>query len=132
MVKQYGCHKDVRIMSARVVHNRFDDDIVGCKITVPEADVESVTSRAFWPAEVECRLWTVRGDRRPLDSSEKKNRRGNISSSIQDSGVYRPYRNSEYDCQTCEYSQRSRYEDDPVDYWDYDNAYGGSYAKLRP
>ena len=39
MVKLHARYNGVRVMSARVIHNCFDDDIVGCKISVPDDEV---------------------------------------------------------------------------------------------
>ena len=61
IVKAHATTKCVRILSSRIIHNRFDDGIVGCKITIPESDVEFACSKSFWPENVECRRWNVKG-----------------------------------------------------------------------
>ena len=44
-------------MAARVIHNRVCQDIVGCKMTVPDAQVNKVLEPTFWPEHMECRRW---------------------------------------------------------------------------
>ena len=57
-VRSYAKQKDnIRIMAARVIHNKVCQDIVGCKMTVPEAQVNKVLEPTFWPKHMECRRW---------------------------------------------------------------------------
>ena len=51
----YGLDTCIRIMSAKIIQNRFDDNIVGCKIKVLELEEDNVSDNSFWPDEVECR-----------------------------------------------------------------------------
>ena len=62
-------------MLARVIHNRFDDDIVECKITVPDDEVRIVVSSSFWPDPVKCREWNN------SDSKNKYNGNNNVHES---------------------------------------------------
>ncbi len=47
----------VRVISVQVVHNRFCEDTVGCKMTVPWSAQEILMQESFWPEDVECREW---------------------------------------------------------------------------
>lgn len=70
--------KGVRVMNARIITNRFCEDTVGCKITVPIRQVDDVIGTRAWPDEVNCRRWTAsRGqpgdDRRRNDVNRRDN-----------------------------------------------------------
>ncbi len=59
-VKDYGTSVGIRIMYAHIVRNRFCEDVVGCKILVPDTKVEQATSWGTWPDDIECRKWEKR------------------------------------------------------------------------
>lgn len=50
----------VRLISIYVVHNRFCEDTVGCKLTVPARFKDTLLDAEFWPDDVECREWSTR------------------------------------------------------------------------
>ena len=56
-VKSHAAYYGVKIMSARVVKNRFADNIVGCRITVPDEDAHLCLRNYIWPKPIECREW---------------------------------------------------------------------------
>ncbi len=71
--------KPIRIINVQVVHNRFCEDTVGCRIVVPVSAEEILVSPGFWPDDVECRAWTKRRQgsdnrRRPVGSARGKDR----------------------------------------------------------
>ena len=49
---------DVRVMYSQIVHARFYEDTIGCKICVPARVKEILTAPGFWPSDVQCREWT--------------------------------------------------------------------------
>lgn len=57
MVKNYASEKNVRIMSVKVMRYKSVQDIVGCRIVVPEDLVYKLTTPHFWPESVSCRRW---------------------------------------------------------------------------
>ena len=59
-IRIYAANRGIRIMSANVVCNRFVEDVVGCKITVPASQSEEVLITGFWPEDIECRHWKTR------------------------------------------------------------------------
>lgn len=60
-IKSYiKTRQSIRIIQVHVVHNRFCDDTVGCKITVPFSVQDILMSPDFWPENVECREWSRR------------------------------------------------------------------------
>ena len=56
-VRKYCKDKGVRVMAARVISNRFCDDMVGCRITVPARQVDDALGSRMWPEDVVCRRW---------------------------------------------------------------------------
>ena len=63
-VKSHCSYYGIRVMSARVIKNRFVDDVVGCKITVPEDQAHLCLRNHFWPKPIECREWQSNRPRR--------------------------------------------------------------------
>ena len=59
-VRHYCEDKGVRVMASRVVRNWHDDQLVGCKISVPERNMDTVIADRFWPHFITCRKWEVR------------------------------------------------------------------------
>ena len=52
------CHdKGVRVVRVRIIYNRFNDYIVGCKLAVPASHKDKVTATGFWPEGVISREW---------------------------------------------------------------------------
>ena len=43
----HGLDTCIRIMSAKIIHNRFEDNIVGYKIRVPELGEDNVSYNSF-------------------------------------------------------------------------------------
>ena len=83
----------VRIMLAKIIHNKFDDNLVGCKVTVAdlEGEEDNVSRNSFLPDEVECISWNTgrqdpnrRNGIRPNynrdDNYDESNYRGNRKS----------------------------------------------------
>lgn len=71
-VRKHLRSKDIRIMSARTIINRYCEDIVGCKITIPARQVDDVLGNRIWPDNVICRRWNAsRGQ-----ASEHRNNNG--------------------------------------------------------
>ena len=46
------------LMSAQVIHNKFSDYSVGCKIRVSEAEKDKLLEQGFWPQHIICRPWS--------------------------------------------------------------------------
>ena len=59
-VKDYAEHGGIRVMSAKVIKNRFCQDVVGCKVFIPEKQIRLACSPSFWPDPVSCRVWEDR------------------------------------------------------------------------
>ena len=59
-VKQHAKKKGVRVMATRLIKNRFAEDIVGCRVTVPLSNVDELLDVRFWPEPIECREWAMR------------------------------------------------------------------------
>ena len=88
--------RNVRIAYVKVFRNRYNQDTVGCKISVPITHVNKIMLSGFWPEYVECRNWEPR--------SRKPFRRR---------FAYRDYQNM--------YSQENRTDDEDV--YGYNNNY---------
>lgn len=77
MVKQHGQANDLRVMSAYIVHNRVCSDVVGCKISVPDSQVETAMSPGFWAEDITVRRWENRprtGDKRQRGDKQGPNK----------------------------------------------------------
>ena len=96
-VRRYVKRKrDVRIVSIQVVHNKYCEDSVGCKLCVPARFNEILISPGFWPDDVECREWSrrppggryQRGRRRDADAQtnryEDEGREGQLDELLQE------------------------------------------------
>ena len=57
MIRSYGKERGLRIMATEIIKNRYCDDVVGCKIKVPESQEQKAISGYFWPEDVLCRRW---------------------------------------------------------------------------
>ena len=57
-VRAYLRSKSIRVMAARIIPNRFCEDTVGCRISVPARQVDSVLGNRIWPDNVSCRRWS--------------------------------------------------------------------------
>ena len=68
-VKQHASNQGVHVTNASVVYNKYDEDLVGCRITVPDIDKSRVVGENFWPKPIKCRVWEKNkpqyGDRYP-------------------------------------------------------------------
>jgi hypothetical protein len=59
-IRKYGQSVGIRIMHADIVHNRYCQDVVGCKIRVPLSQKDKALAIQIWPEEVACRIWQKR------------------------------------------------------------------------
>lgn len=48
--------KAIRLINMQIVHNRFCQDTVGCKLTVPVSSQDVLLADDFWPVEVDERV----------------------------------------------------------------------------
>ena len=78
-VKTYGVENNVDIQSAYVVHNTFSDKIVGCKINVPECQVDIAMSECFWTTDIDCRRWQKQ---RPQGTKTEYHDNGNLKRTV--------------------------------------------------
>ncbi len=46
------------MIKARVIRNKYCDDLFGCQITVPLIHINSALDDDNWPPYVTCRKWT--------------------------------------------------------------------------
>ena len=70
-VRSYCKAKGLRVMSARIIKIRASEDMVGCRITVPERQVDDALGD-MWPADVKCRRWENKGGRRWQDNQRQR------------------------------------------------------------
>ena len=56
-VRAFARGKGLRVIAAHVVRNRRSDDVVGCRLTIPETMATVVTSAGYWPDGIRCRPW---------------------------------------------------------------------------
>ena len=65
-VKGYGTENGVNILSVYVIYNRYCDNIVGCKLSVPESQKDNIMADGFWPTDIICREWQKHRPRESL------------------------------------------------------------------
>jgi len=56
-VKIYAKNKGIRIMTIKAIRNRYCEDVIGCKIMVPESHEHIALNLETWPQSVHCRRW---------------------------------------------------------------------------
>ena len=70
-VKNHCRLNGVRVMNARIITNRFCEDVVGCRISVPLDQKDTVLGTRIWPDNISCRTWSKeQPGRRPDDRSQ--------------------------------------------------------------
>jgi DNA-binding protein len=62
-IKAYGRQVGMRIMTTDIVHNRYCEDVVGCRIRVPVSQVEKALIIETWPDDITCRKWESKVNR---------------------------------------------------------------------
>ena len=70
-ITKHAAKFNIRIMRAMVRRNRYVNDQVGCRITVPSTQVAQCKSVGIWPTHVSCRDW------RPRSEMQDRRVRGN-------------------------------------------------------
>ncbi len=61
-ITKHAAKYDIRIMRAMVRRNKFVNDQVSCRITVPSTQVAQCKSVGIWPTHVTCRDWKPRSE----------------------------------------------------------------------
>ena len=69
-VKAHGKSKGLTIMFARVVGNKYRDDVVGCLIRIPENQMDNALNESIWPDQIQPRLWDSRERSKGLQQQE--------------------------------------------------------------
>ena len=59
-IKEYCRNKGIRVMSYKIIRNKFCFDTVGCKVTVPESQEYIVLDPLSWPQNIKCRRWKTK------------------------------------------------------------------------
>ena len=73
-LRGYGKERGLKILSARIYPNRYNEEIVGCRITVPATATDNLIGQSsrVWPPNVTCRRW--RNSRGTEDNRESRGR----------------------------------------------------------
>ena len=58
IVRECGRKGGVHVITSRIVQNRYNDNVVGCRITVPERQQDDALGNRVWPYGIKCRRWT--------------------------------------------------------------------------
>jgi len=61
-IRQHCLAKGVKIVRAYVIYNRYNDYIVGCKLSVVVSQKHPLTADDFWPCNIRCREWQKGGN----------------------------------------------------------------------
>jgi hypothetical protein len=73
-VKLYAKSKGIRIMSIKIIRNHYCDDVVGCKMLIPECNEHVALDPQTWPDAITCRRWE---DRPPRNKAGSRDTRDN-------------------------------------------------------
>jgi hypothetical protein len=57
MIRVHARQNNLRIMSHKVIRNKYVWDVVGCKIVVPTSQEHMALNPGFWPCDILCRRW---------------------------------------------------------------------------
>ncbi len=101
-------------MYVTVVYNRLRDDVVDCRIRVPESEATKALHTARWPQYNRCRAWQKQQHRQSSASGGQSNQ----SSSESSSRIQETHWNQQYG---------SRYCGDLEDWDETDSQYGNRY-----
>ena len=63
-IKAYAKSVGIRIMTIRVISNRYCEDVVGAKILIPESLEYKALDPDTWPSGIACRRWEEKPPRR--------------------------------------------------------------------
>ena len=95
-------------MSARVIANKFCDDVVGCRIAVPIRQTDDALGTRMWLDEVTCRRWRKFKPRdRQTDPAQRENDR-DYNERGQERRGQRDARHDTHDTHDNEYDYRHR------------------------
>jgi hypothetical protein len=87
-VRKYAVARGLRIMGINIVTNRYIEDVVGCKMLVPEPQLSKALAPDFWPENTNCRLWYEKPNGRHNGfrngSKDNYSQKGNFRSSRSD------------------------------------------------
>ena len=73
-VRRYCQTKGVKALRANVIYNRYNDYVVGCKVSVVNSQKHKLLADNFWPNNITCREWNKSGavnSRRDVTSYDK-------------------------------------------------------------
>ena len=59
MVRDQGRRCGIYILESRVIRNRYNSNVVGCKISVPERQVDDALGNRVWPEGIKARRWSA-------------------------------------------------------------------------
>jgi hypothetical protein len=62
-VRKYATTKGLRVMAIHIITNKYCEDVVGCKLAIPESQVETALSSDFWPVDMNFRRWKHKSSR---------------------------------------------------------------------
>ena len=144
MVRECARSGGVYVIASRVIQNRFRDDIVGCKITVPEQQQDDVlgSGSRIWPEGMTCRRWSGEKPNKPTAQHSNKQQGKRKKSTARayysrswsrDKGywVEKDYNNRKPENSEWEDEDQSRYyqceEDQRYDEYEYDGSWEDRY-----
>ena len=59
-VRRFSREQKLNLRAVQVVRNWRSDDVVGCRLVIPETMAPRVTTGDFWPDGIKCRPWQKR------------------------------------------------------------------------
>ena len=69
MVRECARKGGLYVITSRIVQNRFNENIVGCKITVPERQMDDALGNRVWPEGMKARKWS---SEKPVNERKKQ------------------------------------------------------------
>ena len=56
-VRRYCQSKGIKTVRANVIYNRYNDYVVGCKVSIAASQKQKLLAVGFWPHDITCREW---------------------------------------------------------------------------
>ena len=108
-VRSYVNSKDIKVLDAFVILNKYRSDKCGCKLTIPTKDIDLLLDDSFWPHGICCRMWE---DRSKNQNNPRRRYENNRTGAIS----FRENRDDEYDAHGHDYEYERGHTRDEYGY----------------
>ena len=111
MVKDHAKRHAIRIMSYKVMRYRACNDVVGCRIFVPQSMEQLALDPKMWPSEIDCRRWeNSEVWKKKIENQRYTRRNTEYDYNNQDDNGYNKWSNKEQDTDYYHSGYTGRYD----------------------